>query len=218
MGGTATFSNGGAWTNASSRKFKEGFRRIDAADVLTRVLALDISRWQYIGSGEGQHVGPVAEDFHAAFGLGRSEKQIATVDADGVALAAIQGLNAKLEAENAALREQLAVVREQQSAEMAALRALVESRLRGGALRHAQDHAHRLCSVSRCCCRALYGARGRRRRFALRGAGRTAARRRAAPTVASACPAEARVTRDRRRRRTAASRSSPRMRAAIRWT
>ena len=32
---------------------------------------------------------------------------IATVDADGVALAAIQGLNAKLERENAALKERL---------------------------------------------------------------------------------------------------------------
>jgi len=119
-GGTATLSHGGAWTNASSRTFKEGFAAIDPADVLERVLALGISRWSYIGSGEGEHVGPMAEDFHAAFGLGHSEKQIATVDADGVALAAIQGLNAKLEAENAALRE-----------EMAALRALVESRLHG---------------------------------------------------------------------------------------
>jgi len=120
VGGAATLSNGGAWTNASSRTFKEGFAAIDPADVLERVLALGISRWSYIGSGEGEHVGPMAEDFHAAFGLGHSEKQIATVDADGVALAAIQGLNAKLEAENAALRE-----------EMAALRALVESRVHG---------------------------------------------------------------------------------------
>ncbi|MBK6725699.1 MAG: hypothetical protein IPG63_00320 [Xanthomonadales bacterium] len=118
MGGTAALSNGGTWTNASSRSFKQGFQPVDAEDVLTRVLDLDISRWQYIGSAEGQHMGPVAEDFHAAFGLGRSEKQIATVDADGVALAAIQGLNAKLEAENAALR-----------GELEALRRLVESRL-----------------------------------------------------------------------------------------
>jgi len=39
----------------------------------------------------------MARDFHAAFGLGESEKRINTVDADGVALAAIQGLNQKLE-------------------------------------------------------------------------------------------------------------------------
>ena len=41
----------------------------------------------------------MAQDFHAAFGLGTDERHIATVDADGVALAAIQGLNEKLEAE-----------------------------------------------------------------------------------------------------------------------
>jgi hypothetical protein len=39
----------------------------------------------------------MAQDFHAAFGLGADDKHIATVDADGVALAAIQGLNVKLE-------------------------------------------------------------------------------------------------------------------------
>lgn len=107
-GGTATLSNGGAWTNASSRTFKEGFAAIDPADVLERVLALGISRWSYIGSGEGEHVGPMAEDFHAAFGLGHSDQQIATVDADGVALAAIQGLYAVMQQENAALRARLA--------------------------------------------------------------------------------------------------------------
>ena len=38
----------------------------------------------------------MAQDFYAAFGLGESDKGIDTVDADGVALAAIQGLNAVL--------------------------------------------------------------------------------------------------------------------------
>jgi hypothetical protein len=52
----------------------------------------------------------MAEDFHAAFALGSGDRTIATVDTAGVALAAIQGLNAKLEAENAALRERLAAI------------------------------------------------------------------------------------------------------------
>jgi len=59
-----------------------------------------------------KHLGPVAQDFHAAFGLGTDDKHIATVDADGVALAAIQGLNQKVmeelkrrDAENAVLKE-----------------------------------------------------------------------------------------------------------------
>lgn len=44
-----------------------------------------------------KHIGPMAQDFRAAFGLGEIPTAIATVDADGVALAAIQGLNQKLE-------------------------------------------------------------------------------------------------------------------------
>ncbi len=39
----------------------------------------------------------MAQDFYAAFGLGNSDTHIGTVDADGVALAAIQGLYQLLE-------------------------------------------------------------------------------------------------------------------------
>jgi hypothetical protein len=103
----AFLSNGGVWTNASSRELKEAFARVDTGDILARVLALPISTWQYKTSTEGRHLGPVAEDFKQAFGLAGDGRSIPTVDADGVALAAIQGLNAKLEDENAALRVQL---------------------------------------------------------------------------------------------------------------
>ena len=103
----ATLSAGGVWTNASSRAFKEGFAPVDVLGMLDKVVAMPISTWTYKNSPEGTHVGPMAEDFKAAFGFGSSDKQIATVDADGVALAAIQGLNQKLEAENAALKSRL---------------------------------------------------------------------------------------------------------------
>jgi hypothetical protein len=114
-GGNAFLSNGGTWSNASSRSFKEGIAAVDPLDVLDRLVALPISTWRYIGSAEGVHLGPMAEDFKAAFGLAGDGQSIATVDADGVALAAIQGLNRKLEAqrdalaaENADLKERLA--------------------------------------------------------------------------------------------------------------
>ena len=62
-----------------------------------------------------RHVRPAAQHFHAAFGLGANDTTIATVDANFVALAAIQGLNEKVEersqmlkAENAELRQELA--------------------------------------------------------------------------------------------------------------
>ncbi len=108
----AHLTHGGTWTNASSRTLKSGFSPVDVTDTLSRVLSLSLTRWQYRASPqEGEHLGPVAEDFHAAFGLGSDGLSISTTDASGVALAAIQGLNAKLEAENAALRTELADLR-----------------------------------------------------------------------------------------------------------
>ena len=50
-------------------------------------------------------MGPMAQDFHRAFGLGDRDTEIVTIDADGVALAAIQGLNAKVEQLDQRLRE-----------------------------------------------------------------------------------------------------------------
>jgi Recombinase len=59
---------------------------------------LPIRSWRYIAEPDGpRRIGPAAQDFGAAFGLGEDERTISMVDADGVALAAIQGLNAKLE-------------------------------------------------------------------------------------------------------------------------
>lgn len=107
MGNGASLSNGGVWTNASSRELKEGFAAIDPGAILAKVLTLPITTWSYKTSTEGTHIGPVAEDFKETFGFAGDGKSIPTVDADGVALAAIQGLNAKLEAENAALRARL---------------------------------------------------------------------------------------------------------------
>lgn len=103
---------GGVWANGSSRHFKDVLSAVDPSTILEQVLALGITRWRYKNSDEGEHVGPMAEDFKAAFGLAGDGKSIATVDADGVALAAIQGLNQKLEAENAALRKEIDALRE----------------------------------------------------------------------------------------------------------
>ncbi len=70
---------------------------MDAEVVLAKVAELPIQRWRYKGADASAHMGPVAEDFHAAFGLGGDERYIGTVDADGVALAAIQALAALAE-------------------------------------------------------------------------------------------------------------------------
>jgi Chaperone of endosialidase len=97
---TANLTNGGVWTNASDRAKKENFARTNPASVLQKVLALPVTTWNYIKEGKDiKRMGPMAQDFRTAFGLGSDDKTIGTVDATGVAFAAIQGLNQKLEAE-----------------------------------------------------------------------------------------------------------------------
>lgn len=103
-GNGAFLSDGGTWTNASSRTFKEGFTAVDPLHVLAKLVAMPVQTWFYKDAHEeGPHMGPVAEDFAATFGLGKDERHIATVDESGVAFAAIQGLNQKVESENARL-------------------------------------------------------------------------------------------------------------------
>ncbi len=93
------------FTPTSDRNAKEHFTAVDPAAVLEKVVALPITEWSYKTLTGTRHLGPVAQDFHAAFGLGSDDRGISTVDADGVALAAIQGLNQKLEAKEAELAE-----------------------------------------------------------------------------------------------------------------
>lgn len=90
---------------------KENIRPVESAAILEKVTALPISTWTFKQEPNGTHIGPMAQDFHAAFGLGNTDTGIMTVDADGVALAAIQALNAKLERENQALREELDAIK-----------------------------------------------------------------------------------------------------------
>jgi hypothetical protein len=111
MASGAYCSRAGVWTSVSDRNAKEDFAPIASGEVLAKVAALPITQWKYKVEPDGiKHIGPVAQDFHAAFGLGDSDKAIGAVDESGVALAAIQGLNQKLEeqsAENAKLRLEL---------------------------------------------------------------------------------------------------------------
>ena len=94
----------GTFSNPSDRARKENLEPIDPTEVLEQVAALPIRRWNFIRDAEDTpHLGPMAQDFFAAFGLGADERYIATVDADGVALAAIQGLYRLVELQRAEL-------------------------------------------------------------------------------------------------------------------
>jgi hypothetical protein len=114
----AYLSSGGTWTNASDVNRKHRFASVAGEDVLARLRAMPISTWSYrVEDDHIRHLGPTAQNFRAAFGLGANETTIATVDADGVALAAAQALERRtatqaeeiraLREENAALRERL---------------------------------------------------------------------------------------------------------------
>jgi hypothetical protein len=101
-----------SFVTLSDRTKKAGFAPVDVEAVLAKVAALPLTTWHYTNDAAATpHLGPMAQDFHAAFGLGGDDKTITTVDADGVALAAIQGLHHRttaLAAENAVIREELA--------------------------------------------------------------------------------------------------------------
>ncbi len=103
----------GAINPPSDRNVKTDFTAVDTAALLAKVAALPIQGWRYKNDHAVRHIGPVAQDFHAAFQVGTDDKHIATVDADGVALAAIQGLNRKLEKENAELKARLTALEAQ---------------------------------------------------------------------------------------------------------
>jgi len=93
------YSKGLALT--SDRRAKANFASVNPERVLAKVAALPISEWNFKTDPAGlKHLGPMAQDFHAAFGLdGTDDTHISVVDEGGVALAAIQGLNEKLKEE-----------------------------------------------------------------------------------------------------------------------
>jgi hypothetical protein len=109
---------GNSWSCSSDRNLKENFQPVDEQEVLAALAEVPISTWNMKAQDDSiRHMGPVAQDFYAAFGLGESDTSIGTADADGVALAAIQGLYQlsqeqaaridALEKENAALQQRL---------------------------------------------------------------------------------------------------------------
>jgi Chaperone of endosialidase len=109
----ARLTAGGVWTNASSRSLKTGFEAIDPQAVLAKVADLPVQGWRYkVEDASTRHIGPVAEDFQRVFGLGDGES-IGTVDADGVALAAIQGLVQKVDQALAAKDAEIAELRQE---------------------------------------------------------------------------------------------------------
>ncbi len=77
----------------SDRAQKENFGSIDTHAILEGVDGLRLESWNYKAEGRSvRHLGPMAQDFARAFGLGDSDKHIHAADASGVTLAAVQAL------------------------------------------------------------------------------------------------------------------------------
>jgi hypothetical protein len=86
----------GAFSCTSDRNQKDDFWTVDAEETLAKAMALPVSNWRYRAEpGNVRHIGPMAQDFYASFGLGSSETAIGLGDLSGINLVAIQALAAR---------------------------------------------------------------------------------------------------------------------------
>ena len=95
-----TFEVTAGLTNPSSIALKERFISVAPALVLDKISELNISEWSYKTDPTVRHIGPTAESFYQAFGLGTGGDNISTIDADGISLIAIQALQEQSKAKD----------------------------------------------------------------------------------------------------------------------
>jgi Chaperone of endosialidase/Regulator of chromosome condensation (RCC1) repeat len=107
-------ANGTAWVTLSDRNAKKNFRPVDCQAVLNKLATVPVERWNYKWEKDTDtpNIGPMAQDFIHAFYPGRDDKGISTLEFDGVELAAIQGLNQKLNEKDATIQEQGAEIQD----------------------------------------------------------------------------------------------------------
>ncbi len=109
--GVYVSAGGSGWNSYSDRNAKTNFAAVNGSDILNRFATIPILSWNYKSQGpDVRHLGPMAQDFNAAFEVGDADKAgekkfINSLDIDGVALAAIQGLNQKLDEKDAEIRQ-----------------------------------------------------------------------------------------------------------------
>ena len=119
----------GSYLQSSSRAIKHDIEPVDLQSILAKVAALPIRQWSYNSEKGVRHMGPMSEDFYASFGLGGTSRGITTVDAGGVALAAIKGLKLEKDAELARLTAEKDAQIAALGAELERLRSEQEKRL-----------------------------------------------------------------------------------------
>jgi hypothetical protein len=98
-------AGGGAWATLSDRASKENLTVVNNGAILERLAAIPVQTWNYKTQDPAvRHIGIIAQDFASAFQVGEDDKHISTVDADGVALAAIKGLYELVREKDAEMR------------------------------------------------------------------------------------------------------------------
>jgi len=123
--GVSLPAGGSSWSVISDVNRKEGFRAIDGEDLLLRLRGVPVTTWRYRDEADRStfHIGPMAQDWHRAFGFTSDDHTINMSDFDGVNLAGVQALERRtaaqadqvkaLQDENASLRADVAALREQ---------------------------------------------------------------------------------------------------------
>jgi hypothetical protein len=128
-------NDGNSWSCSSDRNLKENLTPVDGRDILQRLKTVPIQTWNAKGQDPAvKHLGPTSQDFSAAFALGDDDTRISTIDLDGVALAAIQGVYqivqekaaqvGALEAAATAQRQQIDILQQRSGALEARIAAL----------------------------------------------------------------------------------------------
>jgi hypothetical protein len=134
--GVQVAAGGSSWVVISDRNRKEGFLAVDGEDILSRIRLLPVSTWRYRDEADRStlHIGPMAQDWHRAFGFTTDDRTINMSDFDGVNLSAIQALERRTaelktqQAEVARLRTELTDTQRRLAELEAAVRRLQEER------------------------------------------------------------------------------------------
>jgi hypothetical protein len=91
--GVSLAAGGGGWLTLSDRNYKEHFKKPDGEMILKKISEMEITSWNYKSQPATiRHIGPMAQDFYAAFKFGESDTTITTTDIDGINMIAIQEL------------------------------------------------------------------------------------------------------------------------------
>jgi len=129
-------AGGTSWQVVSDRAIKENYSPVDGEETLRRLASLPISTWNLKSQDPSiRHIGPVAQDFHAAFGYGESDSAINMEDSDGVALTAIQALydRSQEQAERIEALEEENTILQRRLDDLEALVAALANEAEGGA-------------------------------------------------------------------------------------